>query len=192
MEKESDDLEFDDGESFQYNNQGQITHEQLILQAMKRCMEEGSKEMKGGYFKQSVNNQGQVKEIWVDDQKQIYIQSIKSLYDVMIPKHDEIFKKDDAKFNQELVKIKERAIGILKMTLKQIEDREKLDNMSYSEHKQRIQSQIVTESLDPDSYEAKLVSDSTLDAYRGLYQALIRCYGRKGFGTEEVIDDTKE
>lgn len=190
MADEGDDLAFDEDEKmFRYGEKAEITHEQLILQAMKHCMEEGSKEMRGGYTKEKTNAQGKTEVIYVDDQRKVYIQSIMSLHDIMIPKFDKKFREDELIFDKSIDEIKKRAIDIMKLKLSHVEEREKIENVSYQDIKDNLSNQITTERLDPDSLESQIVMDGTIKAYRTLYQALIALYGREGFGTAKEISD---
>ena len=186
--EKDDDIEFDDGENFQYGNQGEITHDQLILQSMKRCLEEGSKEMRGGFFQDKADKFGNIKETYIDDQQKVYIRCISSLYNALIPKFDAIFIKEDELFKKKLKDIKERAMSILKLKLEQIEAKEKNEGVTYTELKDNLRNQIITGLLDQDSFEAQMVKDATFEAYEELLRSLIRCYTRKGFGGEQVLD----
>ena len=190
---DNEELTFDDGSGFQYGNQGEITHEQLVLQQIKRVMEEGSKEMVGGYFKEQMTKTG-LKEVYIPDQKQVYIRSIMSLYDVMIHKFSDStqFKTAKTNFDTKIKKIKEDAAKILQAKLDYLKKMEQNQGVKAPAGlKETLELQISTGMLDNDSYEAKMVSDKTLEAYRYLFQSLVRVYGEKGFGDSESLDDSK-
>ena len=90
MEKKADDFDFsnidnievEDGENF-YGKKG-LSKEQIILKALQKCMDEGSKEMtEGGIIKRMINNQ--VYELAVPNQKEIFINSIRILWTLIFP-----------------------------------------------------------------------------------------------------------
>ena len=117
-----------------------------------------------------------------------------SLYDVMIFKYgdNKTFQKSKENFDNSLSNIKDKAINLLKAKLNYIEDQERNKGMQYpNELKQSLQAQISTGMIDNDSYEAKIISDATLDAYRYLFQALVLVYGDTGFGSEQELSGSE-
>jgi len=87
MERRADDndfsnIEVEDGENFY--SQKSLSKEQIILKALQRCMDEGSKEMtEGGVLSRIVG--GQEYQIAVPNQKEIFINSIKIFWSLMFP-----------------------------------------------------------------------------------------------------------
>lgn len=187
---EEDDIAFSNdltSNKFQYGDKAELTHDQLILQAMRKCMEEGAKEMHSGNMREVKTKSGEVMQVYGDDQRQVYMQSIQALYDMMLPKFTPEMKEYANKFEEELKKIQDDIIISLKNILNSIEQGEK-EGRSYSEDmKNYLISQISTRTIEPDSYQGTIYSDMILKAYRKLYQKLILCYGDKGFGTKKAI-----
>lgn len=174
-----DEPQFIDAENYHPTQQGALTYEQLVLEQVRRCIIEGSKEMKGGYFKEKMTRMG-TQEVYVDDQKQIYIQCINSLYDLLISYFDEEFNQADLIFKESLIEIRENKIKDLK------------DKIQYTDDiriKRQIQMQIETGYLDPDSIEAKQAIDEKIEAYRYLYQQLILLFSRQRFLIAQAIED---
>ena len=75
-------IEVEDGENF-YGKKS-LSKEQIILKALAKCMDEGSKEMtEGGIISRVIG--GQVYEIAVPNQKEIFINSIKIFWSLIFP-----------------------------------------------------------------------------------------------------------
>ena len=87
MERKADNYDFsnievEDGENFY--GQKNMSKEQIILKALQRCMDEGSKEMtEGGILRRVID--GQVYEVAVPNQKEILINSIKMFWSLIFP-----------------------------------------------------------------------------------------------------------
>lgn len=182
-------VQFIDADEYQPTPQGAISYEQVVLQQIKRCVDEGSKEMRGGYFKQKQSARGTV-EIYIEDQRQIYINSINSLYDLLINYFDDGFARSDAKFENRVYNIQQEAISLLKLKLKFIQEREINEGLtSTGSLKMQLEMQIATGMIDNESYEAVRAYEKRIEAYRYLYQELIKLYGRKRFLMAEDISD---
>ena len=176
---EEDDVEFIDAENYVPEPKGAKTYEQIVLEQISRCVSEGSKEMVGGYFREKATRMG-IQEIYVPDQRQVYLQCIMSLYDLLLPFFDDIMNEYLKTFNNQLINIKESKIKALNEKVKYIDD----GRLRWS-----IQQQIDTGYLDPDSVEAKQAMDEKLETYRFLYQQLLLLFGRKRYLMAQAIED---
>lgn len=176
---DDDGIEFIDAENYHPTPKGSMTYEQIVLQQINRCVVEGSKEMAGGYFKEKVTRHGIVEQ-YIPDQKQVYIQCINSLYDLLLSYFDDEMKEFDEEFKSHMIGIKEDKIDKLK---------EKLKYLDIDRLRGQIQLQIDSGYLDPDSLEAKQAIDERMDAYRVLFQQLILLFGRKRYLMAQAIED---
>jgi hypothetical protein len=178
--EETEEVEFIDAENYVPQPKGAVSYEQIVLEQVKRCVVEGSQEMTGGYWKE-MNTRHGIKEQYIPDQRQIYIQAIKSLHDVLMSFFDEEMIKFMEKFNEEIEAIRDEKITMLK------EKFIKTDDMRI---KHALQMQINAGYIDPDSAEAKQSIDETLDAYRILFQQLLLLFSRKRYLIAQAIDDS--
>lgn len=174
-----DGVTFVDAENYMGGKDPTITYEQIVLMQIKRCVEEGSKEMSGGYMKEKMTNKGMI-EIYVPDQRQVYIQCINSLYDLMLPHFDEEIHNQLEYLEKRYIESKEDKIANLKLQIARSNDRRIIE---------KLKQQIITGYLDRDSLEARQLADELLELYRELYQELILLYTRKRFLLSESISD---
>lgn len=177
-ETPDEDIEFVDAENYVPEQKGSMTYEQIVLNQINRCVTEGSKEMVGGYFKEKVARTGQSIEIYVPDQRQVYIQSINSLYDLLLPYFDEEMNNYVKIFTNQLLYIKQSKLELLK---------EKMNYTDDNRIKYQIQLQISSGYLDIDSVEAKQAMDVKLELYRFLYQQLLLLFSRQNHLMVEAI-----
>ena len=168
---DNDDDEFIDPNDYQGGKEQGVSFNQIILQHIRRCVEAGSKPLTGSYTKEVQTKNG-LKEVFVDDQREVYINCIKSFYDLMIPYADKEFEKKEQEFNNRMKEIEDYITNLL--TLKK-EYAKRNGNEMQERH---LEILLVTRHLDPDSFEAKKAIDDKLDAYRMLYQSLITLYVR--------------
>lgn len=174
-----EEIQFVDAEEYNPTPKGAVSYEQIVLEQIKRCVIEGSKEMSGGYFKQKQTSQG-TQEVYIPDQKQVYIQCVKSLYDVLLPHFDDEMKAKDAEFDLELETMKENKINSLREQLKTVKDARQIQNINF---------QIATGYIDENSLQAKQISDERIEVYRWLYQQLIYLYSRVRYLLPQSISD---
>jgi len=174
-----EDVEFIDAEGFTPQQQGALTYEQIVLEQIRRCIHEGSKEMIGGYVKLRDTSRG-IKEEYVPDQRQVYIQSVNSLYDLLLSFFDEEMKKAKQTHDDMLAKSKQTAITTLKKQLELTDD---------VRIKQNIHYQIVTGYIDQNSMEAKRLIDEKIETFRFLFQQLLLMFQRKRYLMADVISD---
>lgn len=174
-----EDIQFVDADEYHPTPPGAVTYEQIVLKQIDRCITEGSKEMSGGYWKDVETSKG-AKQIYVPDQKQIYLQSIDSLYDVLLAHFDPMMVQADDEFHDLIKNIKDDKITKLKAQLVMTQDlRDRND----------LQMQIHTGYLDPNSYYAKVTMDEKLQVYRGLFQQLLLLFNRARFLMSQSISD---
>jgi len=97
-----DDLEIIDPEGYRGSGKGEIfSHSQLIMMALKKCIENGSIEMREGYYNKKMDKYGNTIEIYVPDTRLTFIESVESAIMIMA---DDI---EDDKENKAEINIKE-------------------------------------------------------------------------------------
>lgn len=86
-EKMSDnDFEVPDVETYSPSKQEEFSHSKLVMKAFNKAIENGSKEMKQGYYNVKVDNQGNVIKTYIEDTRKQFIETVKTL--LMLTKRD--------------------------------------------------------------------------------------------------------
>lgn len=177
---EEEEITFVDAEDYRSQPQGAMTYEQIVLTQIRRCSEEGSKEMVGGYVKEKQTSKGVV-EVYVPDQRDIYIQCITMLHDLLLAWFDDEMNKDVETFNSKLESAREQKVELLKQSYNATRDK-------YIRN--QIVQQINTGFVDRDSYPARQFMEDKLQIYRYLFQKLMLLYGRQRYLMAQAIDDS--
>lgn len=194
MTTNNDEISFLDADEYSPTPQAAVTFEQVVINQIKKCIEEGSKEMKGGYYKEKHTKNG-IMEIYVENQQEIYINSINSLYDLLLPHFDDtILKENDEKCQVEQFKtlLKKAKDNIDELLKKQIQFLKENPTINTEKRVIELEFMLNTGYIEPNSYEAKVYTDEKLKAYRYLLQSLIQLYARKRYLMAEVIDDERD
>lgn len=173
-----EEVTFIDAENYQSGPQAPLTYEMIVLGHIRKCVNEGSMEMFGGYFKEKNTSRGTIQE-YVPDQKQVYMRCIMSLQDVLLPFYDEEMAKDAQEFD---AKIKEIDDFIYKAMLTQTQG-------ANINQKRAMEYKINLGYIDNESLEFKYAIDRKLDAYRWLFQRLILLFNRKRYLMAQAIED---
>ena len=179
-QEEGEEIQFVDAEDYRSQPQGAMTYEQIVLKQINKCADEGSKEMVGGYVKEKQTNKGMV-EVYVPDQRDIYIQCITMLHDLLLAWFDDDMNKDVKTFEEKLEVAREQKIELLKRDYSLTRDR-------YA--KQAIMEQINTGFVDRDSFPARQFMEDKLAIYRYLFQKLMLLFGRQRYLMAQAIDDS--
>ena len=83
------DLEIGSVENFGGAKDEQFSHSSLVMSAMKRCLEAGTKEMKEGWYNERYDKQGNVIKTYIEDTRKAFIESVRSLKMIMAGDLDE-------------------------------------------------------------------------------------------------------
>jgi hypothetical protein len=85
MEKQADspDFEIGDVENFQYNKDEVFSHQTLVMSTMKRVLEFGAHELVEGVMETNVDNKGNIKQVYREDTRKRFVESIKCCMMVM-------------------------------------------------------------------------------------------------------------
>ena len=169
MVRNNDDDIFIDAESGHYGNKNEgITYEQIVLKQIARTSEEASKEMKPGQL--FTNEQGKLE--YIPDQRNVFMQCTKTLYDLLQPHTDDLFNTADEAFDTEEENIVDVINDLIDNELKLIKD-------------QRIKNKLLlakqTGYFDRNSIWFEHKMDKSLTNHRMLFQELIELFIRKRF-----------
>lgn len=102
MDNNDGNFEIIDPENYTGGNKGEsFSNSQLIMMALTKCLNNGSVEMREGYFNRKKDKMGNVMEIYVPDTRLTFIETVEStlmimsddIYDVKGKETEEVIKK---------------------------------------------------------------------------------------------------
>jgi hypothetical protein len=94
MEEEDNNvMEFQDMENYHGTSDKKFSFEQLIMIALKKCLDAGSVEMRSGYFNTKVDKLGNPIRVYIEDSRHKFIECVKSAKAIMTSEIDEVAKK---------------------------------------------------------------------------------------------------
>lgn len=102
---EFDDVEIIDPETMHSTSEKkEYSHEQLVMRSTMKCLDAGSKEMVEGYFNEKLDKAGNLIRVYVEDTRNVFIQSVKILLKVM---EFDLDKEANIKIGKTLIKLEE-------------------------------------------------------------------------------------
>jgi hypothetical protein len=78
-----EDFEIGDVESYGTNKDSGFSHQGLVMIALRKALENGSKEMKPGWIQNKMDRSGNMIRTYVDDTRKAFIESVESCLDVI-------------------------------------------------------------------------------------------------------------
>jgi translation elongation factor EF-G len=100
----TDDFEIGDVESYGQNTDSGFSHQGLVMTALRRCLENGAKEMKAGWFQNKIDRSGNTVRTYVEDTRKSFIESVESCLDIIECDIDDIAAKEIKKLTEGLQK----------------------------------------------------------------------------------------
>jgi len=104
MTTEDSDFEIKEPDSYGHKAGDSFSHSQLIMSALRKCLESGSKEMTAGYFNERTDKRGNIVRTYVADTRKEFIETVKTLLMIMADDLDDEFDKQFKKIKEELDK----------------------------------------------------------------------------------------
>lgn len=93
FQKKTDDVEFIDAEDQSFYQKEQLfSHQSLVMESIRRCLEVGSHEMRTGWFNKKTDNLGNTTLTYIEDTRRKFIESVKSAEMVMTCDFEETAK----------------------------------------------------------------------------------------------------
>jgi hypothetical protein len=74
------------------NEETKFSHQQLVMKIMDKCLVAGCEEMREGYFNEKRDRGGNIVRTYIQDTRNIFIESVKTLQNAMSPDIDKTFK----------------------------------------------------------------------------------------------------
>lgn len=89
-------------ENPEYSPKSEFSKAKVVYDTVNRCTIARGKEMKAGYFNTTVTKDGMPIKTWIEDAREIFINSVHSLRLLLSPecKRDEEFKKSEKEINE--------------------------------------------------------------------------------------------
>lgn len=86
--------EYEDGdiiepEDWRNPEESGFNHQVLVMTAMKKCLDLGSKELREGWFNEKVDKNGNVARTYMEDTRKAFIESVKSLMMIVACDYDD-------------------------------------------------------------------------------------------------------
>lgn len=95
--RDQDEFEIGDVESYGNNKDTGFSHQSLVMTCMRRALENGSKEMKPGWFQNKIDKMGNQIRTYIEDTRESFISSVEACLMVMEcdidDKHREIINR---------------------------------------------------------------------------------------------------
>lgn len=88
------DIEIGDVENYQSQKDNVFSHQSLVMSSMKKALENGSKEMRPGYFQFKQDKSGGLIRTWIEDTRKSFIESVETVLMTMACDIDDIAEKE--------------------------------------------------------------------------------------------------
>lgn len=76
-------------ENWRNPEEQQFNHQALVMSAMRKCLDLGSKELREGWWEEKTDKMGNIKRVWHEDTRKAFIESVRSLLMIMSCDFDE-------------------------------------------------------------------------------------------------------
>jgi len=164
-------------EDFRGEGDMKFSHQALVMKAMNKAIELGSKELKEGYINQSqTDNKGNLKPIYTEDTRRTFIESVKTCEMVMICDYDEDAITNIDKIHKRII---DKRIELLKQQQNFYESR----NFDF---KKKYPTDFSYFNMDFPYYNFYL--ESQIDFYREIFAELSLLTKRIGFYEEGTYE----
>lgn len=175
------DIEIGDVESYSNNNDSGFSHQGLVMTAMRKALENGSKEMKAGWIQNKYDKNGNMIRTYIDDSRKAFIESVESCLDVMECDMDEEAIKD--------IKVLLDNLEKRKVQLNKDEDDEwsKLHPVIRSKLNEQGKGNIQG-YFNKDKIYYQMYLEESVKVYRKVFRALSKLTFRKDFYKAEIIE----
>jgi hypothetical protein len=179
-EDSNNDLEIGSVENFGGSKDEQFSHSSLVMSAMKRCLEAGTKEMREGWFNERTDRQGNQIRTYIEDTRKAFIESVRSLKMVMAGDLDVVAVKRIKKY---LASIKEREQEFIKSNNETWDNLSSYEKGLYLKSGQRHFSKVLTHPI----LKQHLI-EYELQQWRKVFAELSRLTKRLGYYKSEPFE----
>lgn len=174
-----EDVEIGDVENYQPSKDNIFSHQSLVMSSMKKALDNGSKEMRPGYYQFKSDKSGNLTRIWIEDTRKSFIESVETILMVMACDIDETAEKE---LNELYTELKDR--------------KEYYINLEYNEWNQLNQmikgnltsagKGTIKGSFNIEKRFYQMYLDEQVEIYRQIFMCLTRLTKRLDFYVAEV------
>lgn len=98
----ADDIEIIDSETFTGEGDKEFSHQALVMRAMNKCLEAGSKEMRAGFVNEKRDKFGNIISTYIEDSRLTFIECVETLQMIMERDLDEVVEGKIKEINDKL------------------------------------------------------------------------------------------
>lgn len=103
-------IEIGDVENFRSDKLQVFNHQVLVMEVLRRVNESGSHELRSGWFNESIDHNGNVKRVYIEDTRKKYIECVRTAMNTMSCDYDEEAETTINEFLETLDKEKEKLL----------------------------------------------------------------------------------
>jgi translation elongation factor EF-G len=178
---EDPEFEIGDVESYGQNNDSGFSHQGLVMTSIRRALENGSKEMKPGWFQNKIDRSGNNVRTYIEDTRKAFIESVESCLDVMECDIDDDAREEINKLIFDLAELKKK--------LNQDEDKEwDLLPRNLKIELTRQGKGNIKGYFNKDKIYYQLYLEESVKVYRQILRSLSRLTKRLDYYKAEIIE----
>lgn len=177
--------QFIDAESQAYFSQQEqkFSHQGLVMEALRKCLEAGTHEMRTGYWNEKEDSKGNVSRVYIEDTRNKLIECIRTAANVMVCDFDKDANDKIPKLKKKLLERKKELLKMQDDWFKGLNPNEK--RIAQNRYGLSVRGAFNTELLYYHSYKEK-----ELEIFRLIFDELTELTKRLGFyETTRLIDE---
>ena len=179
LSNKNDDFEIGDVEGFSHKDNA-FSHSVLVMSAMRKVLENGSKEMRPGWFNEKSDPKGNVTRTYVEDTRKAFVEAVKTCEMAMACDLDETAEKKLKEYKKELTDFKLKLTELNNDSWESLPDYKKLE---YTQHGSRHIKGFLTNPLLKEEF-----IKFEIDQYREIFSELTRLTKRLDFYQAETFE----
>lgn len=179
--EDNDSIEIIDTENYRESKDQQFSHQSLVMKAMNRCIETGTKEMRPGYYNEKRDKSGNSVLVYNPDTRKEFIESVKTAMMIMSCDIDEDYIKAVKEIQSNLKKEYESLCNMEKDNWLNANVNTKRDRWSKG-------IVLIIGSLNKNLPYYQQYIEFEVDCYRDIFAELTKLTSRKNFYQEEYLE----
>lgn len=179
VNNKNDDFEIGDVEGFSHKDNA-FSHSVLVMSAMRKGLENGSKEMRRGWFNEKSDPKGNTTKTYIEDTRKAFVETVKTCEMVMASDLDEEAVNELTKLKEGLKSYKKELAKLNDASWESLPEYKKIEyiNQGNKHIKGFLTSPILKEEFD--KFE--------IDMYREIFAELTRLTKRLDFYQAETFE----
>ena len=177
----NNDFEIGDVENFGGKKDEQFSHSSLVMSAMRRVTDAGSKELRPGWFNTRKDSQGHIIQTYIEDTRKVFIESVKTCMMVMSCDADENSRNN---IGELLSRIEDKRKELVELNNKSWDELSPIEKINYTKAGERhIHGKISHKILIDELVEFEL------EIYREIFCELTDLTKRLDFYKAEIFEN---